>query len=136
MNSLVDTNIFVRFLTGDEPEKAERCLQLFERGRSGEIDLYTTESIITEIVYVLSSKQIYAKARVDIVDKLSPLLEGRGIRLDHKATIIAALARYRDGRLDIEDCLAVEHAVRLGLDGIHSYDRRIGREGDVTRFEP
>ncbi len=136
MNSLVDTNIFVRFLTGDDPDKAERCLQLFEHGRTGEIDLYTTESIVAEIVYVLSSTHIYGYSRMEIVDGLSPLLQGRGIRLDHKATIIAALARYRDGRLDFEDCIAIEHANRLDLDGIHSYDQKLGRGADVTRFEP
>ena len=136
MNSLVDTNIVVRFLTGDESEKAERYLSLFEGGRRREFDLYTSESIIAEVAYVLSSKQLYAKSRIEIADSLPSLLEGRGIRLDHKSTVVSALGRYRNGQLNFEDCIAVEHVLRLGLDGIHSYDRKLGREEGITRLEP
>lgn len=29
--SLIDSNVFLRYLTWDDPEKAERCKELFKR---------------------------------------------------------------------------------------------------------
>jgi len=136
MKSLVEPNIFVRFLTGADSEKAERCLSLFEGGRRREFDLYTSESIIAEVAYVLSSKQLYAKSRIEIADSLPSLLEGRGIRLDHKSTVVSALGRYRNGQLDFEDCIAVEHVLRLCLNCIPIYDRKLCRKEGITRLEP
>ena len=49
----VDINIFIRFLTKDDPKKAEACFDLLQRAEKGEINLQTTESITAETVYVL-----------------------------------------------------------------------------------
>ena len=51
----LDTNVILRYLTGDDPEKAEACYQLFQRVNSGEETLITCEAIIAEVVYVLRS---------------------------------------------------------------------------------
>ena len=37
MSEFVDTNIFIRLLTGDEPPKAARYLALFQQAQHGEI---------------------------------------------------------------------------------------------------
>ena len=136
MRAFVDTNIFVRLLTGDDPAKAERCAALFEQVEQGDIALFTSEAIIGETVYVLTSKDLYAKTRVQTAQALRPLLELRGLHFDHKLTVLSALDRYETSNLAFEDCLAVEHAVRLGLDGIYSYDRKLGQRTGVNRLEP
>jgi uncharacterized protein len=136
MRAFVDTNVFVRFLTGDDPVKAARCLELFERALRGEDSLYTSEAIVGEIIYVLSSKDLYAKERSEIVSSLRPLIELRGLHIDRKQTVLAALERFGATNLGFEDCLAIEHSLRESLDAILSYDRKIGRDGSVPRREP
>lgn len=52
---LVDTNIFLRFLTGDDPAKALACKELFERAERKEVDLYTNELVLAELAWTLRS---------------------------------------------------------------------------------
>jgi predicted nucleic acid-binding protein len=70
----VDTNIFIRYLTRDDPDKAKACFELFKRASTNEIALTTTEAVMSEVVYVLSSKKTYNLARPDIRARLYPLL--------------------------------------------------------------
>ncbi|MGH7862232.1 MAG: PIN domain-containing protein [Candidatus Dormibacteraceae bacterium] len=135
MSDFVDTSVFVRILTKDDPVKFERCLSLLERAERGETRLVTSESVVAEIVYVLSG-QIYRTARSVIAELLHPMLENRGLTLDHKQSIIEALALYGESSLDFEDCLSVAHTRRLGLGAIYSYDRHFDRIPLMRRVEP
>ena len=51
----IDTNIFIRFLTNDIPEKAEACDHLFRDAAEKNERLFTTEMVIAEIIWVLES---------------------------------------------------------------------------------
>jgi predicted nucleic acid-binding protein len=75
MRAFVDTNVFVRLLTGDDAAKAERCADLFEQVEQGTTALFTSEAIIAEVVYVLTSKDLYAHTRVQTAQALRPLIE-------------------------------------------------------------
>ena len=136
MSDFVDTNIVVRLLARDDPAKTARCRTLFERAARGELALVTSESVILEVVQVLSSPRLYRMARTDLVAVLRPLIEIRGLRLDHKQTVLRALDLYETTNLDFTDCLSIEHARRAGLDGIYSYDRGFDRVPGVRRLEP
>lgn len=47
----VDTNIFLRYLTQDQPVAAQKCFELFQRVKQKEIQLATSESVLAEVVY-------------------------------------------------------------------------------------
>ncbi|MGH2532978.1 MAG: PIN domain-containing protein [Thermomicrobiales bacterium] len=123
MSYFVDTNIFLRFLVGDDPDKARRSLALFRRAERGEIELVTSEVIVAEVVYVFSSRSVYQRTHAQVAEGLTPVIENRGLRIDHKLAVIAALERYAQTTHDFEDCLAAEHTVRQGLDGIYSFEK-------------
>ena len=55
LGEFVDTNVFIRLLARDDPEKTRRCLALLQRAERGEAQLVTSESVVAEVVYVLSS---------------------------------------------------------------------------------
>lgn len=135
MSEFVDANIFLRLLTGDDPEKATRCLELFQRANQGELRLHTSESIVAEVVYVLS-RSTYRVPREDVASALAPVLTIPGLRIDHKESVLQALDLWQRSKLDFEDCLSVQHARRLGVDAIYSYDRDFDRLPEVRRLEP
>lgn len=95
-----------------------------------------SEAVIAEVVYVLSSKTTYRQTRPQIAVPLRRLISIRGLRLDHKPTVLAALDRFETSNLAFTDCLAVEHTRREGLDALYSYDRGLDRVADVRRQEP
>ena len=136
MSEFVDTNIFLRLLTGDDPRKAAQCLALFQSAQRGELNLVTSESVVAEIAYVLSSKATYQIPRATVALALRPILANPGLRIDHKGSVLRALDLWEDSNLDFEDCLSVEHIRRADLAGIYSYDPDFDRISDIRRLEP
>jgi len=53
--AFVDADIFIRYLTNNEPRKHQACLSLFKQAEANQIALTTSESVIAEVVSVLSS---------------------------------------------------------------------------------
>jgi predicted nucleic acid-binding protein len=70
---LLDTNIFLRFLTADLPERHASCRELFRRIESGETAT-TIEAVLTEVVYVLGSKRHYNLSQAAIAGILTPIV--------------------------------------------------------------
>ncbi len=135
MSDFVDANVFIRQLTGDDPGKAQRSLVLFRRTRQGKLSLVTSESVVAEIVFVLS-RSTYRVPRAALTAAFRPVLNNPGLGIEPKQSIIAALDLWRDSNLDFEDCLSIEHVRRESLDAIYSYDRDFDRVPGIVRLEP
>ena len=134
----VDTNVFLRYLTGDDEIKAQACYELFQRVNQGEEELFTCEAIVSEVVYVLSSTRApYRLSHDEIRPRLVPILTLRGLRLPQKRVYLEALDLYASSPyLDFEDALAVAHMQRQGIAEIVSYDRDFDRIAGIRRTEP
>ena len=133
----LDTNITVRYLTGDDPVKAAACLRLLERVERGEEQVRTCEAIITEIVYVLSARAHYDLTHEEIRRRLTPVLMLRGLKLPGKHLYLRALDIYADSpSLDFEDALTLAYMENEGITDLYSYDRNFDDRPGVTRIEP
>ncbi len=134
----VDTNIFLRFLTGDDPAKAQRCKELLERANRGEVELITSDSVIAEIVFILSSKRLYNQSRSDIRARLYPIISIQGLKLAHRRMYLRALDIYEKSNLDFEDALTVAQMERQELTELYSYDEDFDKVdgADIARLEP
>ncbi len=133
----LDTNIILRYLTRDNEVKAKACFALFQRVKQGKETLTTTETIIAEVVYVLSSSSHYNLSHEDIRIRLLPILTLRGLRLPQKQVLLRALEFYAgQPALDFEDVLSVAHMEREKLREIYSYDTDFNRFPSITRVEP
>jgi predicted nucleic acid-binding protein len=132
----VDTNVFLRYLTRDDPQKSQACYELFKRCERNEEALLTSEAVVAEIVYVLSSKQLYDLSPEEVRVRLMPLLSLTGMRLPNRNVCLRALELYAAYAIDFEDALAVSHMEQQGLTEIYSYDRDFGRLAHIVRIEP
>lgn len=133
----LDTNVIVRYLAKDDEAKAAACLQLFRRVEQGTEELTTCEAVITEVVYVLSSRQLYGLSHQEIRARLAPLLVLKGLRLPQKRLYQRALDLYAaHPALDFEDALCVAHMEDQGVNELYSYDRDFDRIAAVRRVEP
>ena len=134
----LDTNVILRYLTRDDEAKAEACYQLFQRVKRGEEELFTCEAIVTEVVYVLSSRRApYRLSHEEIRARLVPILTLRGLRLPRKRIYIRALDLYASSPfLDFEDALAASHMEQRGVTEIVSYDKDFDLVPGLQRVEP
>lgn len=133
----LDTNIILRYLTRDDEVKAAACFALFQRVKQGKETIVTTEAIISEAVYVLSSRAHYHLGHAEIRDRLAPILTLRGLKLPKKQVYLRALDLYASyPTLDFEDVLSVAHMQNQGMTEILSYDTDFDRPPTVRRVEP
>ena len=132
----VDTNIFIRHLTQDNTVQSPACTALFEQAEQNQVSLTTSESIITEVVNVLSGKSLYDFPRPQIQSVLTALITLLGMKLPKVAVYKRALALYAQENIDFPDCLAVAHMEQEKLSELYSYDRDFDRFEQITRREP
>ena len=131
----LDTNIILRYLTADDPAKAQACLSLVQRVQQGEEELATSETILAEVSYVLTSQ--YRLSHPEIAARLRPLIDLRGMRLPRKRVVLRGLELYvQHPRLDFEDALSVAQMEHLGIAEIVSYDRDFDHVPGIVRQEP
>jgi predicted nucleic acid-binding protein len=132
----LDTNVILRYLTKDDPAKAERCYELFQRVKRKEIRLVTSESVLAEVVYVLSSRTLYNQPRENARALLLPIISLPALKIPYRRAFRRALDLYASASLDFEDALSLAHMERLKLTTIVSYDKDFDRIKGIQRREP
>ena len=130
---LVDTNVLVRFFTGEPPDMAAKARRLVERADKGEVLLVILPVIVAETVYTLES--FYEMDRKDVAANLLSFLQSRGIETVESARIADALGRCRDRNAHFADAYLAASAVELG-NPVASFDRDFDKFKDVQRIEP
>lgn len=135
-SEFLDTNIIIRYLVQDNPDHSQRAYALLQEVEQGNLIVTTSEAVITEAVYVLSSKVLYNLPRSQIQTYLAPVITLRGLRLPHKKTYLRALDLYASTNLDFVDALNVAHMERTHLTTILSFDQDFDRIPGITRREP
>lgn len=132
----LDANVFIRLLTRDDERKYSACVQLFERIELSEEQAATSEAIVAEVMYVLTSSSLYGLSHPQASALVRPLIELAAIQVDHKMALLEAFDLFESTSLGFEDCIAVSHARRLRAQAIVSYHRGFDRIPGVTRIEP
>ena len=99
----VDTNIFLRHLTNDDPQKAEACFELFKKAARDEVALVTADWVIAEVVYLLSSKAVYNLSPEEVKTRLYPLLSLSGLKIPNQKIHLRALDLYGILKIDYEE---------------------------------
>ena len=132
----IDANVILRYLTRDDPVKAERVKTLLERAQRGEVTLVTSESVITELVFVLSSPKLYRLTREEIRTVLSPIVGLKGLKLPSRKATVRALDLFAATSMDFVDALAVAQMEADGISEIYSYDEHFDSLRGITRLEP
>lgn len=132
----IDTNIFLRYLVPEEPVKTKACLALFQQVERNQLQIITSEAVIAEVVFVLGSKKLYQLPRLEIKERLHPLLLLPGLKLPHRKSYLRALDYYSQSTLDFEDCLTIAQMERQRLAELYSYDHDFDAIGGIQRIEP
>jgi len=133
--SFVDTNLFIRYLTNDDQEKADRVEKLLVQAKSGTLNLVTTEMVIAEIVWVLES--FYELTPKVIAPLIRGILATPGLEVINGPLISRALELYEGQNVDFVDGYIAAVMEKQGISVLYSFDRKhISRIRTITRKEP
>lgn len=132
----LDTNILLRHILDDDPDKSAACFALIRAIERGETTVWTSELAIAEVVFVLESKRTYHLPREAIRDVLLPLLDLPGIKLTHKRLYPRIFDLYTRLPIDFIDCYHVALMEQRNEHTLFSYDADFDKISDLTRREP
>ncbi len=131
----VDTNLFIRYLTNDDIEKADRVEQLLDKASKKRIKLLTAEMVITEVVWVLEST--YRLEKKQIAQMLEAFLTTPGLEVTNGKTVEKAVHLYASQNIDFVDAYIIALMDKLGVSGIYSFDKKhLNRIKSINRLEP
>lgn len=123
-----DTNLFLRYLTNDIPEQADRVEKLLQCAAAGEVVLVTTALVIAEIVWTLAS--FYRLSRQQVRDRVLAILNTPGLEVAEPNLLLEAVTNYAAKNVDFIDAYNAAWMVQQQLGTIYSFDRK-----HFSRFE-
>ena len=119
MRRIADTNILVRYLTGDDAKAAAKATEIIRNG------VEVIPETIPEVLYVLTSNVLYAIPRMNAAEAVIALLDD--ISIDREIIIRKALNIYGETMLDYVDCLLIAEGLSADTE-IVSFDRKLLNE--------
>ena len=130
----IDTNVLLRFLTGDPPSLAQQAQTLFAAVDAGHLDLVLEEIVVAEAVWVLES--FYGQRPAAISATLLEVLAHPGIVCRDKARLARALVLYADRGVDFADALLAVSVQDSENKVVYSFDRHFDSVEGVIRRIP
>ena len=124
----VDTNVVVRYLTGDDPKQAAKARALI-----GHEPLFVPRTVLLEVEWVLRS--VYDLPVARIIAALRALGGLSGITVED-ASLVAKAMEWTERGMDFADALHL--AASASCEAFVTFDKRFSRSaarlGDVLAF--
>lgn len=128
----LDTNILVRFITGDDPVQAriaERLLSELTSEQPG----FVCREVLIEFVWVLS--RTYGFSRAAVSEAVLGLICADALKLELDAEVRRALEIYSASKADIADILIEAAGRRAGAQEMVTFDRRAAQLDGVRLLD-
>lgn len=117
----IDTNLFLRYLTNDQPKMADEVEKLLQRAAAGRLTLVTHVLVIAEIVWTLAS--FYKVAREDIRDKVIAIINTEGIEVENAGLILQAAIAFAEKNVDFIDAYTAAWCAAHLVPAICTFDQ-------------
>ena len=133
---LIDTDVIVRLLSGDDPLKQERSRRLFKQIELGEVTVIAPVTVIADCFYVLTSPSLYHLPKSEAAALLRPILRLPHFRAVNRRQVLRALEICANANLSFGDAYIAATMEQVGSTEVYSFDRGFDRLRGLTRLEP
>lgn len=118
---VVDTNLILRFLTGDPENQARLAAEIFQQGELGELSLRIPAIVVAEVVFVLTGK-VYGISRDKVAIQLDRFLSSPSLRVEERDVLLKALSLFGQHKIDFADAYLAALALSSG-NTVVTFDR-------------
>ncbi|MEN8662246.1 MAG: PIN domain-containing protein [Lentimonas sp.] len=126
---LLDTNVILRFLTGESEAQAQRAKLLFEQCEAGVFSIRILPLVIAEVVFVLTGKY-YQMERAEVAKALILFLENPSFDVADRDSLIRGLQIFQQHNIDYADAYLAAEA-QINDCGIASFDQNFQKIPDL-----
>lgn len=134
----VDANCYLRYLT--EPAtpqdriNQQRARALFELVNAGVVEVTTSDAVLAEVVFILTSPRHYDGERMLAAASLKSLLRQRGCRMPAIDASLLALDVWVDHpKLSFPDALSAAYSMSRGYE-LATFDGPLSRTPGVRNY--
>jgi len=124
---LLDTNVILRLLRGDEPAHHAQARRLFEQAAQGKVRLVVPTLVVAEVVFVLQG--FYSLGRADIAQLLKDLAATPGVVLPEAGPVMVAADLFGRHGIDFADAYLAALARESKIATLATFNKR-----DFRRF--
>jgi predicted nucleic acid-binding protein len=118
----VDSNVFLRFFEGDDPEQLERADRLFGEAARGEVALVTGPPVLFEVAWTL--RTTYELTKEATLDVLVRVLGLPGLELTDRALVEESIRRAVVSGQDFADAYIAASIGPAGCESVATFNRR------------
>ena len=118
---VLDINVLVRFLVGDNTTQKKQAEQWFKEGESGKRKIVVLPIVVAEGSFVLES--FYKKRREEIANAFEIFLSQRWLQVAERDTLLSLWKWYREG-LHFVDSFLLAWA-RLNAGRVLTFDKEL-----------
>jgi len=130
----LDTNVLLRYFTGDNLEMAEAARRLLARIERGEEEVVISPLVVFETVFTL--QRTYGVSRQRIGAMVGAIVTLPGIRFAEKRLCLDALALFERQDISFADAYTAVQMRSRGITEIYSWDTDFDKIEDVLRIVP
>ena len=100
---LLDTNIIIRFLLGDNEEHLAKSTEYFEQIELGSMEVEILSDVLMEAFFVLT--KFYKLPKVEVISDLKTILSFEGVVNKDKVILFETLSIIENKNIDFVDAL-------------------------------
>lgn len=94
MINILDTNIILRYLVGDNRELHQKAVTIFKKAEAGELRLLVKVVVVAETCFVLES--FYKKTTDEIASAMEVLLSQKWLKVEDRKVLLGMWTNYRN----------------------------------------
>ena len=132
--SLLDTNIFIRFVVPDHPGRAARCARLFDAIAMGREQAVVTPMALAEVAWVLLGS--YQLPKPDVIVALRRILNTEKLEIVDREILIRCVDLFENRPIDFIDAYHAAFMEIRKISTLYSYDTDFDQIPGITRKEP
>ncbi|MGB9499503.1 MAG: PIN domain-containing protein [Dissulfuribacterales bacterium] len=121
----IDTNILIRFLTGDDERQAKKVYLIFKKAESEKKELFVPLLVVLEMIWVLES--VYNVSRIEIIDAIKDLLLMPVLKFDCQSALQQWFHSAQENKYDLSDLLIVHSAKINGCETVLTFDKKAAK---------
>lgn len=126
----------VRPATPQDERKAEEAAVVFRRAGRGDAEVTTSDAVLAEVAFVLTSPRQYGLLPADAVGRIKALVTLRGFRLADKRIVLRALDLWATHpKLGFVDALTAAYAQQTDAE-LATFDSDFDALPDIVRYRP
>ncbi len=124
MKEILDTNVLVRFLVGDNILLQKRAGRLLKEAEEGKRAIIVPVIVVAEACFVLES--FYKRPRAEIADAFEVFLSERWLDVEDRDVLLEVLRWYRQG-IHFVDSFLIAKAHAEGA-RILTFDKKLSKQ--------